>query len=247
MIGNIHSIETMGMVDGPGIRYVLFTQGCLFRCQYCHNPDTWEKSEGKKIDSDEIVTELKSYLPYYEASGGGITVSGGEALLQAEFVLDLFRKCKEVGIHTALDTTGAVWNDSVVKLLEVTDLVLLDLKEMDAKKHQTLTACNNTSVLNFAKYLAEKNIPVWVRHVLVPGLTDDSQSIRELGMFIQDMKNIERVELLPFHKMGEYKWKQLDIPYLLSEVEPPTEDKVQEAYACLAEYISVDKLPGLTV
>ncbi|MGD8189516.1 pyruvate formate-lyase-activating protein [Brevibacillus ginsengisoli] len=244
MEGKIHSVETMGLDDGPGIRYILFMQGCPLRCQFCHNPDTWQLSDGRAVDSMTIFEEAKNYMPYYRASGGGITVSGGEPLMQAAFVKDLFRACKEAGIHTALDTTGMIWNDDVEELLQYTDLVLLDLKEMDEGKHHELTGCLNRSVLQFARYLARHNIPVWIRHVLVPGLTDHPDSIEQIGAFIQPMTNIQRVELLPFHKMGEYKWKELNLHYKLTETEPSSEQEVQQAYALLGKYLSKQIMPG---
>lgn len=244
MTGRIHSIETMGMVDGPGIRYIVFLKGCPLRCQFCHNPDTWDTNGGKEMSADDILAEIQSYLPYYQASGGGITVSGGEPLLQADFVLDLFRKCKEAGIHTTLDTTGIIWNEKVEKLLSYTDLVLLDLKEMDARKHHSLTGCINTPVLRFARYLDEHHIPVWIRHVLVPGLTDHPDSMRQIGSFLKGMTNVERVELLPFHKMGEYKWRELGIPYALTNVMPPTSQEMNKAYSFLGQYLPKEKMPG---
>ena len=230
MRGRIHSIETMGTVDGPGIRYVVFLQGCPFRCQYCHNPDTWDAQGGKEVDTEELLADLKSYLPYYRNSGGGLTVSGGEPLLQAKFVRELFHLCREHHIPTALDTAGSVWNQEVEELLNFTDLVLLDLKEMDPRKHHALTGCYNDSVLRFAEHLAARQIPVWIRHVLVPGLTDAPDSLRKLSEFIRHMPNIDRVEFLPFHKMGEYKWQQLGIPFRLAAVDPPTEKELCAAY-----------------
>ena len=244
MEGRIHSVETMGLDDGPGIRYVLFMQGCMMRCQFCHNPDTWHINEGRLADSDDIFQEARKFLPYYRASGGGVTVSGGEPLVQAPFVRDLFRACKEAGIHSALDTTGYIWNDTVAEVLQYTDLVLLDLKEMDDQKHFALTTVHNPAVLRFAKHLAEHNIPAWIRHVLVPGLTDDPDSLRQIGAFIKDMPNIERVELLPFHKMGEYKWMELGIPYQLTDVQAATDDEVQMAYGYLGEYVRKELMPA---
>ncbi|WP_027416522.1 pyruvate formate-lyase-activating protein [Aneurinibacillus terranovensis] len=245
MVGRVHSIETTGMVDGPGIRYVVFVQGCLMRCQFCHNPDTWDRTGGQVMNSETLFADLLSYLPYYTVSGGGLTVSGGEPLLQADFVKELFEKCRSRGIHTALDTTGIVWNEDVESLLQVTDLILLDLKEMNPEKHRDLTGVYNSSVLQFAERVAERNIPVWIRHVMVPGLTDHPDSLDEMGAFIQAMPNVERVELLPFHKMGEYKWSQLGIPYRLSDVEPPAEEVMRAAYRRLTRYISATKFPEM--
>ncbi len=244
MKGRIHSVETMGMTDGPGIRYVLFMQGCPLRCQFCHNPDTWHLQDGRLSDSEALFEEVKTFMPYYRASGGGITVSGGEPTLQASFVCDLFRRCKEAGIHTTLDTTGIIWNEAVEELLQYTDLVLLDLKEMDEAKHHQLTGCLNKPVLRFARYLAEHNIDTWIRHVLVPGLTDDPDSLRQIGTLVSEMQNVKRVELLPFHKMGEYKWQQLGVAYKLTDVQPPSEDEVQVAYGYLGESIAQELMPG---
>lgn len=244
MEGRIHSVETMGMADGPGIRYVLFMQGCPLRCQFCHNPDTWHLHDGRLADSESLFQEAKKFMPYYRASGGGITVSGGEPLLQAPFVRDLFRACRVAGIHTALDTTGIIWNDAVEELLQYTDLVLLDLKEMDETKHHELTGCLNKPVLQFARYLAEHEIDTWIRHVLVPGLTDHPDSLRQLGAFVSGMKNVQRVELLPFHKMGEYKWKELGVTYQLTDVQPPSEQEVQKAYGYLGEILPQKLMPG---
>lgn len=237
MKGRVHSIETMGMLDGPGIRYIAFLQGCVLRCQFCHNPDTWNIQGGELTDSETLLEEIKSYLPYYQASGGGVTVSGGEPLVQASFVLDLFKKCKEAGIHTTLDTTGIIWSPDVEQLLDYTDLVLLDLKEMDPDKHSMLTGCSNTNVLRFARELEKRQVKVWIRHVIVPGLTDELAGLEQIGQFIQGMANVEKVELLPFHKMGEYKWERLGHSYKLSHVSPPTEEEMRAAYACIEPYL----------
>jgi pyruvate formate lyase activating enzyme len=235
MIGKIHSIETCGTVDGPGLRYIVFMQGCLLRCQYCHNPDTWKIGEGKDITVDEIVNDLKSYLPYFESSGGGITVSGGEPLLHLDFLIELFTKCKELGIHTTIDSSGGCFQEhpeflrKLDKLLSLTDLILLDIKHIDTKKHHALTGMKNDHILKFAKFLSNKHIPIWVRHVLVPGISDDVEDLRNLRLFIDGLGNVERVEVLPYHKLGVYKWKELGLDYALEDVEPPTEESVLEA------------------
>ncbi|KMK77573.1 pyruvate formate-lyase-activating protein [Alkalihalobacillus pseudalcaliphilus] len=235
MKGNIHSIETFGAVDGPGIRYVIFTQGCLLRCQYCHNADTWEIGRGREISVDEIMDDLLDYLPFLQASKGGITVSGGEPLLQVPFLIELFKKCKEQGIHTTLDSSGGCFIEAksflekVDELMEYTDLVLLDLKHIDNEKHQQLTGRPNRAPLAFAKYLDEKRIPVWVRHVLVPTINDDTPSLERLASFIQSLRNVEKVEVLPYHRMGIYKWEALGLSYPLTGVETPTEDQVARA------------------
>lgn len=244
MEGKIHSVETMGLDDGPGIRFIVFMQGCPLRCQFCHNPDTWHLKDGRLVDTDSIFQEAQKYMPYYRASGGGITVSGGEPLMQAAFVKELFKKCKEAGIHTTLDTTGIIWNDDVEELLQYTDLVLLDLKEMDEKKHHELTGVLNKPVLKFAQYLTEHQISAWIRHVLVPGLTDHPDGLKQIGAFIQNMSNVKRVELLAFHKLGEYKWQELNLPYKLGAVEPPSTQEVQTAYSYLGQYLPKELMPA---
>lgn len=239
MIGNIHSIETCGTVDGPGIRYVIFTQGCPLRCQYCHNADTWKMGDGKQITVDEIMSDLESYLPFIQASNGGITVSGGEPLLQIPFVTELFKACKAKGIHTTLDSSGGCYSDNQAfieqldELLKYTDLVLLDIKHIDRQKHKKLTGIYNDHILNFAEYLSHKKIPVWIRHVLVPGVTDFDDDLSKLGQFINGLQNVEKIEVLPYHKLGVYKWEALGLQYPLKDVEPPSEDRVNNAYKLL--------------
>ncbi|MED3550694.1 pyruvate formate-lyase-activating protein [Cytobacillus praedii] len=241
MIGNIHSIETFGTVDGPGIRYVVFTQGCLLRCQYCHNADTWEIGTGKQMSVSEIMSELHSYLPFIEASGGGITVSGGEPLLQIPFLIELFKNCKEAGIHTTIDSSGGCYSNSPLfqeqlkVLLQYTDLVLLDLKQIDKEKHKRLTGLTNEHILTFARYLSENEIPVWIRHVLVPTISDDEQDLIKLGKFIRSLTNVEKVEVLPYHKLGVYKWEALGLEYPLKEIEPPSEETTARALRILTQ------------
>lgn len=235
MNGFIHSIESCGTVDGPGIRYVVFTQGCLLRCQYCHNADTWEIGKGKEMTPEEIVDDVKSYLPFMKASGGGITVSGGEPLLQLDFLLALFKKCKKLGIHTTIDTSGGCYStdptfqEKLHEVLQYTDLVLLDLKHIDSKKHRKLTGKNNEHILEFARLLSAKKVPVWIRHVLVPGISDDQEDLKKLSTFIGSLENVEKVEVLPYHKLGVYKWETLGLRYPLEGVEPPTEESIKLA------------------
>ncbi|RHW42220.1 pyruvate formate lyase-activating protein [Neobacillus notoginsengisoli] len=242
MNGNIHSIETFGTVDGPGIRYVIFTQGCLLRCQFCHNADTWEIGTGKQMAVEEIMDDLRSYLPFMESSGGGITVSGGEPLLQIPFLLELFKECKKAGIHTAIDSSGGCFSSAshflkqMDELMEYTDLVLLDIKHIDRKKHIGLTGMANEHILEFAKYLSDRQVPVWLRHVLVPGVTDDPGDMAKLGEFVGTLKNVEKVEILPYHKLGVYKWETLGLEYPLKDVEPPSDEKVQEAYETITRH-----------
>lgn len=221
--GKIHSFETLGTVDGPGIRFVIFLQGCNFRCQYCHNPDTWDCNAGVQYSVFDIMTKIKRYIPYFMKTGGGVTVSGGEPLLQIEFLIELFKECKKENIHTAIDTNGSVTIDERLdELLSLTDLVLLDIKHMDVEAHIKLTGTQNNSTINFAKYLRDKQISTWLRYVVVPGLTDDEASIRQLGKLIQSLQNITSIELLPFHKLGEFKWKELGITYNLENTPEAT-------------------------
>lgn len=238
--GRIHSVESCGTVDGPGIRYVIFTQGCLLRCQYCHNADTWEIGKGKEITVEEVMQDVTCYLPFMEASGGGITVSGGEPLLQLDFLTELFKKCKEIGIHTTIDSSGGCYSEDeefqrkLDILMEYTDLVLLDLKHIDSKKHRKLTGKPNEHILQFARYLSDKKKSIWVRHVLVPGVTDSTEDLEKLGAFIQSLDNVQKVEVLPYHKLGVYKWEALGHKYPLEGVEPPTEECIQKAKNILA-------------
>ena len=239
--GNVHSTESFGTVDGPGIRYVVFTQGCLLRCQYCHNADTWAIGKGKAVAVQDILNEMESYLPFIKASGGGITVSGGEPLLQVEFVTELFKECKTRGIHTTIDTSGGCYNTEerfqqrLAELLQYTDLVLLDLKHIDDEKHKQLTGRGNQHILEFARYLDERNVPVWIRHVLVPGITDDPEDLKRLGQFIQTLSNVKKIEVLPYHKLGAYKWETLGLKYPLEGIEPPSRESVEMAKKLLAQ------------
>jgi pyruvate formate lyase activating enzyme len=239
MKGFIHSIESCGAVDGPGLRYVVFTQGCLLRCQYCHNADTWKIGKGKEMTVEEIIIDLKTYLPFIEASGGGITVSGGEPLLQMDFLIELFKECKKIGIHTAIDTSGGCYSTEesfqrkLNELLLYTDLVLLDLKHIDEKKHRKLTGNTNLQILQFARLLSDKQVPVWIRHVLVPTVTDDPEDLHRLAAFIHTLNNVEKIEILPYHKLGVYKWKALGLPYPLEGIEPPSEESIQMAQQIL--------------
>lgn len=239
MLGRIHSIETCGTVDGPGLRYVVFTQGCLLRCQFCHNPDTWQIGAGQEMSADVIIEDLKSYLPYMKRSGGGITVSGGEPLLQMEFLFELFTKCKELGIHTTIDSSGGCFHNhpefmaKLDRLLTVTDLILLDLKHIDEQKHKSLTGKPNHHILEFAQLLSERGVPVWIRHVLVPGISDDEQDLKNLRKFIDTLSNVQKVEVLPYHKLGIYKWETLGLDYPLKDVDVPAEESVEKAKAIL--------------
>ncbi|MCT4632562.1 MAG: pyruvate formate-lyase-activating protein [Firmicutes bacterium] len=231
-VGKIHSIETCGTVDGPGVRYVLFLSGCPLRCKYCHNPDTWAGKSNFEMTVSEVMKDLISYKEYFGRKGG-LTVSGGEATLQTEFVKELFKECKKENIHTCLDTSGYCNIDSVKELLEYTDLILLDIKQMDPEKHRKLTGVRNEKILEFAKYLEKENIDTWIRYVLVPGHTDDMDDVDKLKNFIKDMDNVKKVEVLPYHRLGVEKWNQLGLDYQLEGVLEPSEESVEKVSALL--------------
>ena len=225
MDGLIHSIETFGTVDGPGIRFVIFMQGCPLRCRYCHNPDTWDVKGGTQMSVEEILEQFQKNKALY--SKGGITVTGGEPLLQIDFVSELFRQAKELGVHTCIDTSGVTYreNDADYKqkldtLMQYTDLVMLDIKHINSEEHQSLTGAKNEGILAFAHYLEERNIPVWIRHVVVPGITDKEEYLLELGRFIGRLSNVKALDVLPYHTMGIEKYRKLGIPYTLEDVEP---------------------------
>ncbi len=229
MEGRIHSIETMGTVDGPGLRFVLFMQGCNLQCKYCHNRDTWDSSKGEIRLVEDIIEQIKKYKNYIMPNGG-VTVTGGEPLLQAKFLIELFERLKEEGIHTCIDTSGMVKiNDDIKKLLELTDLVLLDIKHIDSKKCKELVGFSNENELEFAKYLSENNIKMWIRQVLVPGYTDDKKDLIKLKEFINSLKTVEKVEILPYHSMGKFKWEKLDKKYQLEEVSDASQADVDRA------------------
>lgn len=227
-IGKIHSFESFGTVDGPGLRFVVFLQGCAFRCLYCHNPDAFEMNQASyQLTPMEVYQRMQRFKPYYKR--GGITVSGGEPLLQPEFVNELFQLCKKGGIHTAIDTAGVALSEEVMDALDHTDLVLLDIKCMDPQIHIRLTGQPLEPTLAFALYLAEKEIPTWVRYVLVPGITDDDQLIEKHAEFLAGLSNVVKVEVLPFHKLGEPKYENLGLAYTLKNVKPPSQERIENA------------------
>lgn len=235
MKAEVHSYESFGTVDGPGVRFVVFMQGCPLRCAYCHNPDTWHCGEGKKKDIDEIVQEILKYKAYFK-NGGGVTISGGEPLLQIEAVICLLEELKKKGIHTCVDTSGICFqseDEKVVsqyeRLLSVCDLFLLDIKHIDNEKHKELTGLPNQRPLAFAKFLSEHGKPMWIRHVLVPGYTTDKEYLYKLRSFLDTLYTVEKVEVLPYHTMGIVKYKKMNLAYRLQDVQPPTKEQVEEA------------------
>ena len=233
MKGYIHSKESFGTVDGPGIRYVLFMQGCPMRCLYCHNPDTWEIGNGVEITADEVIGEIKNNKAFY--AKGGITVSGGEPLLQLEFVTELFKKCRDEDIHTCIDTSGITFKedkDYIEKLdalLNYTDLVMLDIKHIEGEQHKALTGHRNENILAFVKHLEDRNVPFWIRHVVVEGCTDKKEDLIKLGEFIGGFKNLKGLDVLPYHTMGVSKYKELGIPYKLEGVPALSKQDAQKA------------------
>lgn len=232
--GYIHSLESFGSIDGPGVRYVIFTSGCAMRCQFCHNPDTWNMQSGTPYTADELIEKALKYRTYW-GSKGGITVSGGEPLLQIDFLTELFQKAKEQGIHTTLDTSGNPFTrgepffDKFCRLMEVTDLVMLDIKQIDEEQHKILTGYTNQNILDMARFLSDIKKPVWIRHVLVPERSDRDDYLERLQEFILTLKNVERVEVLPYHTLGVFKWKELGFEYQLEGINPPTKDRVENA------------------
>ena len=258
-LGYIHSVETFGLVDGPGVRYIIFLQGCAMRCQYCHNPETWAFTKDTASTPQEAFTAAYRYRNYWRGNGG-LTISGGEPLLQLDFVSEVFRLARAKKVQTALDTSAqpfapdnAEWMARFDRLLENTDLVILDLKEIDDEKHKKLTGHSNKNILAMAQYVAARGVDLWVRHVLVPGLTDDEEGLRRTADFIRSLKTVQRVEvlpyhtlrqldafiktlptvrrveILPYHTLGLFKWQNLGIPYPLDGVRVPTAEEVETA------------------
>lgn len=234
--GIVHSTESFGSVDGPGVRFIVFLQGCKMRCQFCHNPDTWmlQNPKARKRTADDVLEEALHYQSYW-GKKGGITVSGGEPLLQIDFLIDLFKKAKAQGINTTLDTCGQPFTreepffSKFNELMEYTDLLLFDIKQIDEKAHKMLTRQSNKSILDMAQYLSEINKPVWIRHVLVPERSDYDDYLVRLNAFIQTLNNVDKVEILPYHTMGKYKWEELNLDYPLEGILPPTEERVNNA------------------
>lgn len=223
MSGKIHSLESFGTVDGPGVRFVVFFQGCPMRCAYCHNPDTWDLNGGTLMEASDIIEQYERNEGFYK--GGGITATGGEPLVQIDFLLELFSLCREKAINTCLDSSGimfnpdnADWMEKLEKLLPLTDLVMLDIKHIDPEKHKELTGQPNDRILAFASYLSEKGVPLWIRHVIVPGITDDDKYLYDLGYFIGSLKTLKALDALPYHTMGKVKYENLGLDYKLKDV-----------------------------
>lgn len=243
IMGKVNSWESFGAADGPGLRYVIFLQGCHMRCKYCHNPETWSLNGGEEISAEDAFKKVMRYKNYWgsnfdKAKGritGGITISGGEALLQIDFVTEVFRLAKEQGVHTTLDTSGnpftfeEPFKSKFDKLMEVTDLFMLDIKEIEDDKHKELTKWTNINILEMAKYLSDNGKEMWIRHVLVPGITDDEVGLKKLKSFVDDLKTVSKVEILPYHTLGLEKWKNLKIDYPLEGVKTPTKEEVKKA------------------
>lgn len=229
LYAKIHSFESFGTVDGPGIRYVIFLQGCHLKCKYCHNRDTWDINGGYYSSLDEILNKIENYKNYIMPNGG-VTVTGGEPLLQVHFLIELFKKLKEKNIHTCIDTSGMVdITEDIKTLLNYTDLVLLDIKHIDPIKCKDLVGVSNEKELKFAEYLSQNNIDMWIRQVLIPGYTDDENDLKKLKSFIDKLNSVKKVELLPYHNMGEYKWKKLGLNYDFKDVKVPTAEEVKNA------------------
>lgn len=239
MKGRIHSIESMGLVDGPGIRTVVFLQGCKLRCLYCHNPDTWLMGGGEQVEASDLVKKIGRYRPYFEKSGGGVTFSGGEPLLQPEFLLESLKLCREKGIHTALDTAGYGFGD-YDEILQYTDLVLFDIKHEDPKQYLFVTGMKEDKSAKFLDAVQKAGTKMWVRHVVVPGITDSEDHIRNLAKKIRELKNIVKVELLPYHTMGENKYEVMNIKYKLEGVEPMDRTRNAELMQLLLQELGED-------
>lgn len=234
MQGRIHSLESFGTVDGPGTRFVVFVQGCPMRCAYCHNPDTWGMDGGTMMEPSEIIEQYEKNRPFY-ANGGGLTVTGGEPLMQPDFLIELFSLAKEKNIHTCIDSSGIAFhpqNEAFMtkmdKLMSITDLVMLDIKHIDPEKHKELTQQPNENILKFAAYLDDKHVDMWIRHVVVPGITDDDKYLFDLGYFIGQFGNLKALDVLPYHTMGEKKYESLGMEYKLKGVPPMDQNTLLE-------------------
>ena len=231
VVGYVHSYEVGSTVDGPGIRFVGFLTGCLLRCQFCHNPDTWHKRNGHQVPVSQAMRQIGKYAQVLKLSGGGITLSGGEPMVQRKFVTQIFRRCKALGMHTAMETSGRLGDRFTDAELRDIDLQILDIKGGDAATFEKVSGHPQAPTFEFARRLATLRKPIWVRFVLVPGLTDDANDIAQIATFTASLGNVERVEVLPFHQMGKFKWKELKLSYTLDNVLSPTIDAVESACA----------------
>ena len=233
-LGNVHKIESFGLVDGPGVRCVVFLKGCALRCRFCHNPDTWDGTGGVAWEPARLVERVLRFRPYWSADGG-VTVSGGEPLLQIDFLIEFFRLLKKEGVNTCIDTAGQpfrddpAWMAKFEELMQYTDLVMLDIKDIDNEAHISLTGKPNTNILEMARWLSDHGKAMWIRHVLIPGLTDDEDNLRRTGEFIATLKTVKKVENLPYHSLGVSKYEDLGIPYTLMDAVPPTPAQKQRA------------------
>jgi len=229
MQGNIHSFESFGTVDGPGIRYIVFMQGCALKCKYCQNRDTWSTKTNNSYSSDEVLEKILKCRTFIESTRGGVTISGGEPLLQQDFLIELFTKLKKEKIHTCIDTSGSVpITDKLDELLKLTDLVLLDIKHIDDEKCKNLTGVSNKLELEFAKHLSDIGKKMWIRQVIVPGYTDNENDLIRLKDFISTLKTVEKVELLPYHNLGKFKWENVNDNYELEDVVPPSNEDMEK-------------------
>lgn len=243
-MGYIHSLESFGSVDGPGVRFVVFFQGCPMRCAYCHNPDSWNMADGKEMKADEILQKMLRNKAFYKK--GGITATGGEPMMQMDFLIEIFTKAKAEGIHTCLDTSGIMYtgtkedgtpeDERIGKLMEVTDLVMLDIKHMDNMAHVDLTGHSNERIIEFARYLDSIGKPVWIRHVVVPGITEQEESLAAVGRFLSTLHNVEKLEVLPYHALGKVKYENLGMEYRLKDTPQLTKDKAKEAEKIIKKY-----------
>ncbi len=233
-VGYVHSLESFGSADGPGVRYIIFLSGCTMRCQFCHNPDTWDMKKGKVYTADELLKKALRYRVYW-GKEGGITVSGGEPLLQIDFLLELFTKAKKMGVHTTLDTSGAPFTTEEPffskwkELMKVTDLVMLDIKHIDEEQHKILTGHTGKNIIEMAEMMSDMGVSMWIRHVLVPERNDKDEYLYKLADFIHTLKTVERVDVLPYHTLGVFKWENLGIDYPLKGICPPTQERVENA------------------
>lgn len=232
--GYIHSIESCGTVDGPGLRYVIFLQGCPMRCQYCHNPDTWEPNKGDEMTVEEVLKSFYHNTAFYKT--GGVTVTGGEPMMQMDFLIELFTELHEGGFRTCIDTSGIMFQpdnskmmEKIEKLMDVTDLVMLDIKHIDDEKHKELTSHSNKRILDFARYLDKKGIPIWIRHVVVPGITFSEEQLTKFGEFLKTLSNVEKLEVLPYHTLGENKYEKMGIDYPLKGVQQLSKEEAVDA------------------